>query len=223
MKHVFGPSWGIIALAALAACGTGTTTPTTTPAPTTARPAPSAAEGAPMDSVRHSATQADVDFMTGMIHHHAQAIVMSRWAPTHGARAEVQVLASRIINAQQDEIRTMQNWLRDHGRPVPDVSAEAAGMAMSHNQHMAGMLTKAQLEELDAAGGEQFDQLFLRGMIQHHSGAVDMVDSLFGSYGAAQNDQVYKIASDISADQTTEIERMRKMLSAIVAESWSRK
>lgn len=221
MKHIFGPSWGVFALAALAACGTAATIPATTP--TTARPAPSAAQGATMDSVRTSATQADVDFMTGMIHHHAQAIVMSRWAPSHGASAQVQTLASRIINAQQDEIRTMQNWLRDHGRPVPDVSDGAAGMAMSHNQHMAGMLTEAQLAELDAARGGQFDQLFLRGMIQHHSGAVDMVDALFGSYGAAQNDLVYKIASDISADQTTEIERMRKMLSAIITESWSRK
>ncbi len=223
MKHGIGPSWGVFALAALAACGTAATTPTTTPAPTTAAPAASAAQGATMDSVRNSATQADVDFMTGMIHHHAQAIVMSRWAPTHGASPGVQTLASRIINAQRDEILTMQNWLRDHGRPVPDVSDEAAGKSMSHNMHMEGMLTKEQLDALDAARGEQFDQLFLRGMIQHHSGAVTMVDDLFGSYGAAQNDLVYKIASDISADQTTEIERMRKMLGAIVTESWSRK
>ncbi|HET7564573.1 MAG TPA: DUF305 domain-containing protein, partial [Gemmatimonadaceae bacterium] len=139
------------------------------------------------DSIRHPYTQADVDFMTGMISHHAQAIVMSRWAATHGASPSIQTLCSRIINAQSDEIRTMQTWLRDRREPVPDpLTADSTamkamgGMQMpmsggSHEMLMPGMLTDEQMKELDAARGAEFDRLFLVYMIQHHRGAVSMV------------------------------------------------
>ena len=173
------------------------------------------------DSASRLYTAADVRFMSGMIGHHAQAIVMSRWAPTHGASSSVRTLAERIINAQQDEIATMQQWLRDRGQPVPD---PMAGMTMDmpgmqHGTLMPGMLTEAQMHQLDAARGIEFDRLFLTDMIQHHSGAVSMVKDLFSSYGAGQDEQVFKFASDVNVDQTTEIGRMQRMLVTLLFEN----
>lgn len=167
------------------------------------------------DSVRHPYTEADIRFMSGMIHHHAQAIVMARWAPTHDAGPRVQTLAKRIINAQQDEIVTMQHWLQDRGQPVPE--ARATGMKMmvdgvEQEVLMPGMLTPDQMHELDQARGTEFDQLFLLYMIMHHRGGVTMVQNLFGTYGAGQDELTFKLASDINADQTIEIARMKKML-----------
>ena len=170
------------------------------------------------DSLRLPYTEADVSFMSGMISHHAQAIVMSRWAPTHGASASVLTLSSRIINAQQDEIVTMRQWLRDRLQPVPEATATGMKMMMNGMEHemlMPGMLTEAQMKELDAARGPEFDRKFLIFMMQHHRGAVSMVKDLFGSYGAGQDETVFKFASDVNVDQTTEIARMEKMLAAI--------
>ncbi|HEY4735084.1 MAG TPA: DUF305 domain-containing protein [Gemmatimonadaceae bacterium] len=167
-------------------------------------------------------TAADVDFMSGMIGHHSQAILMSKWAPSHGASPSIQTLALRIINAQQDEIAAMQKWLQDHHQPVPDVSAHGIMMKMGGMEHemvMPGMLTDAQLKQLDEARGKEFDRLFLTFMIQHHQGAITMVNDLFGSAGAAQEVSVYKVASDAFADQTTEIDRMQKMLAALIFET----
>lgn len=176
------------------------------------------------DSARYPYTKADIAFMTGMIHHHAQAIRMARWAPTHGANAAVQRLAARIINAQHDEIGTMQSWLLVRNQPVPDPNRDGMQMhsGMSGDMHsmhemlMPGMLTEAQMQELDAARGSEFDRLFLTFMIQHHSGAVSMVRELFGTYGAAQDQLVFKFANDVNVDQTTEIARMQKMLAAVM-------
>jgi uncharacterized protein (DUF305 family) len=173
------------------------------------------------DSARYPYTEADIEFMSGMIHHHSQAITMAKWAPTHGASDAVQRLAARIINAQRDEIATMQRWLSDRRQPVPD--PDDAGMKMMmhgemHEMLMPGMLTEAQMKELDAAKGQEFDRLFLTFMIQHHTGAVSMVKDLFGSYGAAQDELVFKFANDVNVDQTTEIARMQKMLAAVIFE-----
>jgi len=167
------------------------------------------------DSARYPYTEADVRFMTGMIGHHAQAIVMARLAPTHGAGPSIRILAERIINAQQDEITKMQQWLRDRGRPVPSADVTMHG---AHAMPMPGMLTEEQLHRLDGARGEEFDRQFLSFMIQHHQGAVTMVEALFGSQGAALDDTVFKLASDVHVDQITEIERMRKMLAALIFE-----
>jgi len=172
------------------------------------------------DSLRNPYVEADVEFMYNMIGHHAQAIAMSRMAPTHGASPEVQRLASRIINAQQDEIATMERWLRDRQKPIPDVPTDGgAGMMLMNGQPMRmlmpGMLTAEQMKALDAARGEAFDKLFLTSMIGHHTGAVSMVKDLFNTYGAAQDELVFKFANDVNVDQTTEINRMRKMLAAI--------
>ena len=205
--------WGLGAVVAIAACSAaGGPPPGATP------PAGSSTDPvARADSVRNSHVPADVGFMTDMIHHHAQALAMARMAPTHGASGAIQVLAERIIVGQNDEIALMQRWLHDRGEPVPDPAGGAHDGA--HATHMPGMLTQEQLEELDAARGAEFDQLFLTFMIQHHQGALTMVEQLFGTYGAAQGDAVFKIASDIGADQTSEIDRMRSMLREMLFEN----
>jgi uncharacterized protein (DUF305 family) len=197
-----------------------------------------AVERARADSLRYPWVMADADFMSGMIHHHAQAITISRWAPSHGASASVQRLTARIINAQSDEIHIMQTWLKDRNQPVPlvdtlgnvtmggssagaghnmaahaghDMSA-MAGMGGMGQMSMPGMLTDAQLKELDGARGTEFDRLFLTYMIQHHRGAVAMVKTLFASHGAGQDETVFKFANDVEVDQSTEIKRMFTML-----------
>jgi uncharacterized protein (DUF305 family) len=167
------------------------------------------------DSLRHPYTAADIRFMSQMIGHHAQAIAMARHAPTNGAGASIRTLAERIINAQQDEIAIMQRWLRDRRQPVP----EAMAMPMSHGDHgmtMPGMLTPAQMMQLAEARGPQFDRLFLTFMIQHHRGAIAMVNELFGAIGAAQDQTVFKLASDVNVDQSTEVARMSKMLADLI-------
>jgi uncharacterized protein (DUF305 family) len=167
------------------------------------------AQASPQSSSRYPSTEADARFMSAMIGHHTQAVVMAGWAPTHGARASVRRLAERLMSGQQDEIATMQQWLRDRGRPVPQ-SHHA-----EHGHLMPGMLTEAQMKQLAEATGPEFDRLFLTFMIQHHRGAVAMVKELFGTPGAAQDDTVFKFASDVNVDQTTEIARMERMLSAL--------
>ena len=170
------------------------------------------------DSSRIPYTAADVHFMSGMISHHAQAIAMARMAYTHGASSSVKTLAARVINAQADEIVIMQQWLADRQQPVPE--PDPAGMkmnmgGMSHVMLMPGMLSEAQMKQLSAARGKEFDRLFLTLMIQHHSGAVQMVQELFATHASGQNEIVFKFASDVNTDQTTEIARMEKMLEAL--------
>jgi len=203
---------GALALAAAAACGGGRAN--TTPEPAQGEAA--AIARARADSLRHPYTRADIDFMSGMISHHAQAIVMAQWADSNDAGPAVKVLCARIINAQQDEIRIMQGWLRDRNQPVPEPDRTGLGMMMMggamRHMLMPGMLTPEQMAALHAAKGPAFDRLFLRGMIQHHKGAVQMVKDLFGTVGAAEDELTFKLASDINVDQTTEIARMEKML-----------
>jgi uncharacterized protein (DUF305 family) len=183
---------------------------------------PSAIAKARADSVRRPYTDADVQFMSGMIHHHAQAIAMARMAPTHGASPAVLTLAGRIINAQQDEITIMQTWLRDRQKPVPEPTPGPMRMTMNGMEHemlMPGMLTDEQMKQLDQARGKEFDRLFLTGMIQHHRGAITMVQELFGTTGAGQDELVFKFASDVNVDQTTEIARMERMLASVLFDS----
>lgn len=181
---------------------------------------------AKIDSSKMNFTEADVKFMTGMISHHAQALIMSRLAPENGASSQVQTLAARIINAQKDEIATMQTWLRDRDQPVPEVHIDGLnlmihGTEMDHSDHMnmAGMLSQAQLVELSEAKGKEFDRLFLKYMIQHHQGAVTMVQTLINTDGAAQDEQAFRLSTDINVDQITEIERMKMMLDKIESQS----
>ena len=169
------------------------------------------------DSARLPYVEADVEFMSGMIGHHAQAVVMSRWAATHDASAAVRTLAARIINAQTDEIALMQNWLRDRNRPVPSAGLDSME-GHAHHDMMPGMLNADQMKELENARGQDFDRLFLRYMIMHHRGAVDMVKKLFATEGAGQDETVFKFASDVNVDQTTEITRMEQMLLGLLLE-----
>lgn len=231
------PAPGNVAAAAPASAGTGAAPApaTAAPAPGTGTPATAGTAGAAplstaeLDSLyrarmasaraRHSA--ADVRFMTGMIGHHAQALVMAGMAPTHGASGPIQTLAARIINAQRDEIATMQQWLRDRSEPVPEVHIMGT-MVMLHGAGdempmMPGMLTPEQMNQLDAARGAAFDRLFLTFMIQHHLGAVSMVNDLFATDGAARDETVFKLASDVQVDQRTEIARMQLMLAKMPA------
>jgi len=160
---------------------------------------------------RYPHTPADVRFMSAMIGHHAQALAMAALAPRNGANPEVRRLAERITAGQQDEIATMQRWLRRRGEPVPD---EHHAM---HGHLMPGMLTEAQMQQLERARGPEFDRLFLTDMIQHHRGAVQMVKQLYSTPGAAQDETVFKFADDVGVDQTTEIARMERMLAALPA------
>ena len=163
---------------------------------------------------------ADLRFMSGMIPHHAQAVLIAGWAPTHGARSDVRILCERIVVAQRDEIALMQTWLRDRGQAVPEANATHMKMMMNGMEHdmlMPGMLTDPELAQLDKARGSEFDRLFLAAMIRHHQGAVTMVDTLFAARGAGQDEVVFRFASDVYADQTTEIDRMQKMLATIPA------
>jgi uncharacterized protein (DUF305 family) len=197
------------------ACSGAKTSPEPAPAPENR---PSTARAKPGS---YPYTPADVQFMTDMIAHHAQALVMASWAKSHGAGPSVQTLAGRIMNGQRDEIATMQRWLRDRGQPVPEPDTSATPKAMpmhmsghgqDHQMLMPGMLTEAQMKQLDQTRGSDFDRSFLTFMIQHHKGAVTMVNQLFGTEGAAREETTFKLANDVSVDQTTEIARMQRML-----------
>ena len=207
-----------VALAAPSRAGAQHETHGAAPKPTPAKPTASRTAKGKAPKVN----PADAAFMSGMLHHHAQAIVMSRMAPSHGASDAVKVLTGRIINAQNDDIFIMKQWLREHGLPIPDLDLTGKPMAdmpgMSHGTMMPGMLSPAQMQALGAAGGAEFDRLFLSGMIQHHQGAVTMVQELLSHDGAALDREVFKLAADVNVDQTTEIERMRKMLAELVFE-----
>lgn len=189
----------LLLLAAAIGCKTGSS-PASRPTPTSDLEAIYRARS---DSARMLFTPADVRFMTGMIGHHGQALVMAGLAESRGASPRILTLTARVINAQKDEIARMEEWLRDRGQPLPDPHAHV---------HMPGMLTPEQMRELETARGPAFDRLFLRYMIQHHQGAVTMVHELFATDGAAQNEVVFKLASDIQVDQITEIARMEQML-----------
>ena len=212
VRRAHGLAAAAAVVSALAACNPAQRTP---PHSLEAMGQEAAFARARADSLRYPYTEADIRFMTGMIHHHAQAIKMARWAPTHGASDAVIRLTERIVNAQADEISLMSAWLRDRRQPVPEPNPEGMKMSMGGAEHvmlMPGMLSEAQMRELDAARGQEFDRLFLTFMIQHHRGAVAMVKELLGSQGAGLDETIFKFAADVNVDQTTEINRMLQML-----------
>lgn len=160
-------------------------------------------------------TRADVDFMQGMIHHHAQALVLTAMASSHGASARVLLLGRKITISQRDEIGMMQGWLKDRNQAAPDPKdshfGEMPGMP-GMPMMMPGMLSDAQLKALDQARGADFDRLFLTGMIQHHQGALKMVIELAASPGGGQQPDLFRFVTDVNADQSAEIGRMQQML-----------
>lgn len=165
-----------------------------------------AAKAADLSAVQF--TPADVRFMQGMIGHHEQAVEMVALVPSRTASEGVRKLALRIDVSQADEIRMMQDWLRARGQSVPSEHA----MHMHGATLMPGMLTPDEMDRLAAAGGVEFDRLFLEGMIKHHAGALTMVQELFATPGAGQDSEMFAFASDVEADQRMEIDRMSAML-----------
>jgi len=162
-------------------------------------------------------TAADVHFMSGMIQHHAQAVLVAGWAPTHGASPALRALCERIVVGQRDEIVLMRRWLDDRHEPVPSADLSHMMMpGMDSSMLMPGMLTAAELARLDSARGPEFDRLFLQDMIRHHQGAITMVNQLFASRGAGEEEPVFRFAANVFADQTTEIARMQRMLADFV-------
>jgi uncharacterized protein (DUF305 family) len=155
--------------------------------------------------------QKDVDFMQGMVMHHAQAVEMTALIPSHTQNTELRTLGARISHSQSDEIRFMKRWLAARGEPV--AMPMPAGMGMSHPMPlMPGMLTPEQMEALRKAKDAEFDQLFLTGMIQHHGGALTMVKDLFDTAGAGQDAELFNFATDVDSGQRAEIRIMQAML-----------
>jgi len=218
MRRLFGSGISAVILGVIAASGCAGTMQQSTTGGSSATRSESRSPTAAAPAKRVNA--ADLRFMSGMIPHHAQAVLIAGWAPTHGARSDVRILCERIVVGQRDEIALMQTWLRDRGQEVPAANATHMKMMMNGMEHdmlMPGMLSDPELAQLDKARGSEFDRLFLGAMIRHHQGAVTMVDTLFAARGAGQDEVVFRFASDVYADQTTEIERMQKMLATIPA------
>jgi uncharacterized protein (DUF305 family) len=159
-------------------------------------------------------SQADVEFMQGMIMHHAQAVEMTALIPSHTENKDLRSLGARISSSQSDEINFMKRWLAARGEPVsmampgmPNMNRSGHSMAL-----MPGMLTPEQMEALRKAKGAEFDRLFLTGMIQHHNGALIMVEDLFGTAGAGQDAELFNFATDVDTGQRAEIRIMHGML-----------
>jgi len=167
---------------------------------------------------------ADVQFMQGMIMHHAQAVEMTALIESHTQNKELRLLGARISKSQSDEINFMKRWLTGRGESVAKAVPEMPGMEMpmdasmdmsshaGHSMLMPGMLTEKQMEALKKAKAEEFDRLFLSGMIQHHSGALIMVKDLFDTAGAGQDAELFNFATDVDSGQRAEIRIMQRML-----------
>ncbi len=202
----------VLALGVAAASAPPQSKPAAPPAPivqpgapgtATKRLAPSAVRGGAKKPLN-----ADVSFMQGMIMHHAQAVEMVDLLRTRALSKDLRALGERISISQTDEIKYMKQWLTDRGEPTTMDMDGMDGMDML----MPGMLTAQQMKELAAAKGAEFDNLFLTGMIQHHNGALIMVDDLFSTPGAGQDAVLFDFASDIDNTQRAEINIMRAML-----------
>ncbi len=162
-------------------------------------------------------SQAEIEFMQGMIVHHLQAVEMTALIASHTENKDLRSLGARISSSQSDEIKFMQRWLAGWGEPTSMPMSGMQGMHMSgqSTQSMAlmpGMLTPEQIAALRNAKGAKFDQLFLSGMIQHHNGALNMVKDLFNTAGAGQNADVFDFATDADNSQRAEIRIMQSML-----------
>ena len=159
-------------------------------------------------------SQADIEFMQGMIMHHAQAVEMTALIPSHTKDKAIRTLGERISLSQADEIKFMKRWLVARNAPV---SMAMPGMPEMDNSGkpmptMPGMLTPQQMRELERAEGTEFDRKFLTGMMQHHNGALVMVKQLFDTPGAGQDAELFDFATDVDNTQRAEIKIMEGML-----------
>lgn len=158
-------------------------------------------------------SQADVEFMQGMIIHHAQAVEMTALIPSHTRNEALRLLGARISSSQSDEMKLMKRWLAARGQSVSVSMKGMPGMSTpGRTMLMPGMLTPQQMQALRKAKGAEFDRLFLTGMIQHHEGALTMVKDLFDSPGAGQDAELFNFASDVDTGQRAEIRIMQSML-----------
>jgi uncharacterized protein (DUF305 family) len=163
-------------------------------------------------------SRGDVEFMQGMIVHHAQAVEMTAMISSHTQNKDLRSLGARISSSQSDEIKFMKRWLATRGESVPKTMAKMQGMDMPHDTSddsmglMPGMLTPRQMKALEKAKGAEFDRLFLVGMIQHHNGALTMVKELFDTAGAGQDAELFNFATDADNSQRAEIRIMETML-----------
>ena len=205
-------------LVAACAAPRATVAPDARPAPVDPPHAQHAAPGT--DPARHRVltdaqgrrfTTADVQFMQHMIWHHAQALTMTSLVDVRTSRADLRALAERIGVSQRDEIASMRQWLLDRGQEAPDPSHAGHAGAATH-AGMPGMLREEEIARLAAARGAAFDRLFLESMIRHHEGAITMVKQLFSSPASGQDSQLFAFATDVEADQASEIARMRRLL-----------
>ena len=162
-------------------------------------------------------SRADVDFMQGMIMHHSQAVEMTALIASHTTNEALATLGAKISSSQSDEIRFMQRWLAARGQATSMAMPGMPDMDVNGNpmKPMPGMLTAAQMDALRAARGAEFDRLFLTGMIQHHNGALVMVNDLFNAAGAGQDADLFNFATDADNTQRAEIKIMQKMLEGI--------
>jgi uncharacterized protein (DUF305 family) len=163
-------------------------------------------------------SSADIQFMQGMILHHAQAVEMTALIEARTENKDVRTLGARISHSQADEIAFMKRWLLSHGQPVADATQDRHAHH-KHNSHelMPGMLSAEQMEALRKAKGMEFDRLFLSGMIQHHGGALMMVKDLHDSAGAGQDAELFNFATDVDSGQRAEIRIMQNMLEKLSA------
>jgi uncharacterized protein (DUF305 family) len=152
--------------------------------------------------------------MQGMIMHHAQAVEMTALIESHTENEDLRSLGARISRSQSDEIKFMKRWLASRGQPISEATHDMRHMNMSHESMslMPGMLSSEQMEALRKAKGEEFDHLFLKGMIQHHGGALIMVKDLFDTAGAGQDAELFNFATDVDSGQRAEIRVMQNML-----------
>lgn len=156
---------------------------------------------------------ADVKFMQGMIMHHAQAVEMTALIESHTQNKELRSLGARISSSQSDEMNFMKRWLAARGEPAaPEMPHMQGKHTQDHHMLMPGMLTAKEMEALKKARGKEFDRLFLKGMIQHHNGALIMVKELFDTAGAGQDAELFNFASDVDSGQRAEIRAMETML-----------
>jgi len=164
--------------------------------------------------------RAEVDFMQGMIMHHAQAVEMTALIPSHTQTKDLRLLGERISHSQSDEIHFMKRWLAARGQPISMPMPQMSGMGMPHHTMplMPGMLTPEQMDALRKAKGAEFDRLFLTGMIQHHGGALTMAKDLFAAPGAGQDAELFDFATDVDSGQRAEIRIMQNMLEKEIPE-----
>jgi uncharacterized protein (DUF305 family) len=165
-------------------------------------------------------SQAEAEFMRGMIMHHSQAVEMTALISSHTENKDLRSLGARISSSQSDEIKFMRRWLAARGEPVSMAMRGMKGMEMSHHPMalMPGMLTPEQMEALRKAKDAEFDHLFLTGMIQHHNGALTMVKDLFDTAGAGQDAELFDFATDADNTQRAEIRIMQTMLEKRITE-----